>query len=102
MNLLLNLFLFVFGSVGLTFILVDSEIAEPIRNFAEKYFPWKFKTVFHCYLCTGVWAGFFIGSLTVVNSVGTFISCGFTTGIISMFAAAILNLIEAKTIVIKN
>lgn len=65
-----EIFLFVFGTVGLVGILVRSSLVKPLREYLTKkrnkkerfkervgFFVWFFDSVLHCEICCGVWAG---------------------------------------------
>lgn len=47
--------------VGLTHILVESEIFKPIRAYADKHAHPKIAYLLHCYQCSGFWVGFLVG-----------------------------------------
>jgi hypothetical protein len=78
--------LFIFAAIGLTHILVDSNIFEPVRKwfkeqgptqsegvvekverFSCKWFCGKITEILSCYQCSGVWAGWFMGLLILTK-----------------------------------
>lgn len=97
------LIMFVLSTIGMTHIIVDSSIMEPFRNFLKSFttrlkIP-KFGEVVDCYLCTGVWCGFLMGLIFISSNIFVIFACGCAGGFLSNLAAALLNLIEAKTII---
>lgn len=54
-----DIFLLLWSCLGLTFIIVHSEIMSilKIRQFWEK--SWFLKKLFHCSMCTGFWVGIY-------------------------------------------
>lgn len=68
MEYLVYLLVFIFGSIGLTHVVVDSKIMLPIRNYLfekakdNKIAKDRYELV-ECYQCTGVWVGWLCGIL---------------------------------------
>ena len=58
-----------------------------------------FGGVVDCYLCSGTWAGFFMGYIWLTNDPMQIFACGCAGGFISNLAAMVLNWVEASTIV---
>jgi hypothetical protein len=54
------LILFIFGVIGLTHILVDSEIMGPIHEWTEARNEWLGKMM-DCQQCMGFWCGIVLG-----------------------------------------
>jgi len=94
-----DLILFLLAAIGLTHIIVDAKITEPIRNLATKYLPEKISYMFSCYTCAGVWTSAFLGWVTYGNSLYKIILCAFAGSVLSNFMAIFLNFLEAKTII---
>lgn len=98
-----HVIMFVFSSVGMAHIVVDSSIMEWFRNLvkfiSEKVRIPKFGGVVDCYLCCGVWCGFLMGWVWLTNNVAQIIACGFAGGLLSNVTAVLLNWIEAMTVV---
>ena len=59
---MINLILFLLASAGLTTILIDSSIVDPLRTRLEKVLPTKLYSMFQCYQCMGFWTGVVCGS----------------------------------------
>jgi hypothetical protein len=83
--------IFIIASAGLTHILVDSEIMEPIRVRLELFLPSKIYRVFECHQCTGFWAGILVGILTfwTLWPVELFL-CGLMGSYIGLFSSAVI------------
>jgi len=119
-----EIILFVFGAIGLSHILVDSKITAPIREWlAEPTFSfeaigsWFLNIICHpvksltsclhsivtCYQCSGFWCGVFCGyalfGWPTWFSTLHLLAAGGAGSFLSMFAAAYLNYLEAKTLV---
>ena len=56
----MNLILFILGVVGMTHIVVDSEISEPVHAWVEPHLP-AVARVMDCYQCAGFWCGIALG-----------------------------------------
>lgn len=106
--------LFVFGSIGLTHIIVDSAIFAPIRSWLQKILPVFVYKIFECYQCAGQYTGWFLGGLLFgiplliaekpdyyAAVVYTFVA-GFASSFLSYVSAAMLTYFEANSIVPTN
>lgn len=121
----MEILLFIFGVIGLTHIIVDSAIMQPIRDWFKKpYVPWflmwkdgwgdllspwtflrkrLFDPIGHmttCYQCSGFWAGLAVGWM-VWSQAGFWhvLASGFAGSFLSNAAAILFNYFEAQTIV---
>ena len=56
----MNLILFILGVVGMTHIIVDSEISEPVHAWVGPRLPLVAR-VMECYQCAGFWCGIALG-----------------------------------------
>lgn len=95
--------MFCLSTIGMTHIIVDSTIMHPFRVFI-KWVTEKLKVsylggVVDCYLCCGVHVGFFMGWVWLSKNAFEIFACGCAGAFLANFAASILNLIEASTIV---
>jgi hypothetical protein len=105
-----NFLLFAFGSIGMAHIIVDGSILESFRDFVKSFtkkinLP-KLGEIVECYMCSGTWAGFFMGYIVygyfinnITLSILTTFACGCAGGFLSNLAAMILNYIESATII---
>lgn len=105
---LASVFMFVVSVVGLTHVIVDSAIMENPRNLFKKIVPEWFGSVVDCYMCCGVWCGWFVASVlfpvdvsshySIFMGIMTIFVSGFAGSYLSNFAAIQLNHIEAATL----
>ena len=56
----MNLVLFILGVVGMTHIIVDSEISEPVHKWIKPRCP-SWLAIMDCYQCAGFWCGLALG-----------------------------------------
>jgi hypothetical protein len=87
--------LFVFATIGLTLIIVDGSIFEPVRCILEKTLPEKVYDVFECYQCMGTWCGFLCGAMAFGLNPVFIILSGFAGSFLAMFAGLILDKLES-------
>ena len=110
------LVLFLVGSVGMTFIVVDGFIFQWLRDTPEWikkkisflkggkireglfWFLDKITTLLHCHQCAGLWCGF-ITSLMILHLtwIQAFFVAGSATSILSKFLITYLNHLDAQT-----
>lgn len=91
--------LFAIASVGMSHLIVDGVIFEPIRNFIKKNFPEKIGYLISCYSCSSWWTSLFIGFLLFGFNIPLLLVCSFAGSFLSNFAAVILNWIETATVI---
>lgn len=119
MEVIRDLILLVFGSVGMTAIIVEGTIFVPVKDFMEKYIPKIYGTdsagnrtflmkLLNCYQCTGFWSGVFIGMLlyadyssgiNLVNSLKYVFAGACAASCCSVFFANFMTYLEANSIV---
>jgi hypothetical protein len=98
-----SLFLFVVSTIGMCLIIVDGSIMEKFRALVKTVantirIP-SLGGVVDCYLCCGTWCGFLMGYVWISKEPLKVFACGCAGAFLSNLAAAILNWIEAATIV---
>lgn len=92
-----NLILFVFATIGLTNILVDSRLFDPVRCWLQTILPTKVYEVLECHQCTGFWCGMLCGLVLLsLNPIAIFM-CGCAGSFLSAFAYIIMEFILSKT-----
>lgn len=100
--MMVNFLLVCLSSVGLTHIIVDSSIFNPIRNFItqrENIVGFGFLSkIITCYQCCGMWAGVFCGWIIFQDNLSLLLLYGFIGSFLSSFAAIIFNYLEAQTV----
>lgn len=98
----MDIFLFVFGVIGMTHIMVDSDMPFLLwfRNKVDKYLPTKWSKIVHCYVCQGFWCGLFCGwaAFTGITWVQILLA-GCAGSLLANFMAIYMNYLEAKTII---
>jgi hypothetical protein len=103
-----NLILFVFATVGLCAILVESTLFAPVRNWICEHKHIRFFNFLHeilsCYQCSGMYCGLFCSSILLVNSFTIhnlliILMGGFAGSFLSSFTANFLTYLLAKSVV---
>ena len=56
----MTLVLFIMGVIGMTHIIVDGEISEPVHAWVKPRLP-VMARVMDCYQCSGFWCGIVLG-----------------------------------------
>ena len=54
------------GSIGMTNIIVESDIAKVVKDKIKPYLPEFIMKGLNCYQCTGFWAGAFTTTLLLI------------------------------------
>lgn len=91
--------------VGMTNIIVESEISKKFKGLIEPYAPNWFMKMANCYQCSGFWSGIFITAVyswfvgTLEKSVFQVFMGGCASSFLSVFAAYLLTYMEANSIV---
>jgi hypothetical protein len=93
---MVELLIFIIATAGLTHILVDSEIMEPVRARLEKVLTNKIYRVLECHQCAGFWVGVVVGimSFWTLGPVRLLL-CGFMGSWIGMFSNAVIVRLES-------
>lgn len=106
-----SLILLLLGGVGMTAIIVESEIALFVKNILEKFMPKFVINALNCYQCTGFWSGFILsfvfmnpfevsyGFPYLVLELGKNFATGCATSLLSVLWASTMLLIESKTVI---
>lgn len=93
------LVLFILSSIGLTHIVVDGSIFQPIRDVLKKILPTKVYTVFECYQCAGTWCGLICGAMLFEVTVWNLLVSAFAGSFLSTWSITYLNYLEARTLI---
>lgn len=83
--------LFIFAVIGLTHILVNSEIMEPVAEWLRPRLPAVHHGLFECYQCSGFWCGVALGLLMNLSLV----ACGCAGSFLAQLGHWALNALEA-------
>ncbi len=96
---IVNVVLFVFGTIGLTHIIVDSSIMQKPRDWLRAILPTSVYKLFECYACCGAWLGFFCGWLCFGFGFKEIFLSGMAGSFLSYASAVLLTYLEANAIV---
>ena len=89
-----NAFYFLFGSIGLTHIVVESEMPL-VKGFRELFTGTAIEKLFTCYACTGFWCGLIGVSICFPYlSAGHMFLAACSVSLLATFAATILDFLE--------
>lgn len=110
LNNLFVIFLFAFGCIGITSIIVDGEIFKKLREYLKLIGPEFINKLLSCYQCSGFWVGIIIGSLLFLNDFFKEIESGFVvftaillsggaSSALSYFWALYLTYLEANSLI---
>jgi hypothetical protein len=107
--------LFVTATIGLTHIMVDSVVVQPLRNIIKflseseqwhgkrgEFFKWilqKINKMISCYQCAGFWCGLVAGGVLVSLNPLVILFCGFASSYLALQAAHFLNYLEANSVI---
>jgi hypothetical protein len=88
-----NLLLFILAVIGLTHIVVDSEIAAPAHEWAKANWPWLARMM-DCHQCAGFWCGVALGPIMSWNPL-LWVVCGFAGSFLAQLGYWSLDALEA-------
>jgi hypothetical protein len=94
-----ELFLFTFGVIGMTHIIVDSSIFAPVRDWMKNHIFERIYRLFECYQCTGAWCGSLLGAFLISHDPWAIFAAGCAGSFLATFAATFLNYLEARSII---
>ena len=89
----MSLILFILGVVGMTHIVVDGEISEPVHKWIEPRWPVIARTM-DCHQCAGFWCGLVLGPIASWNPL-LWIVCGFSGSFLAQLGYWTLDALEA-------
>lgn len=90
----MSLILFILAVVGLTHIVVDSEISRPVHEWIEPRSRLVAK-VMDCYQCSGFWCGLVLGPILVSYHPPVWIACGCAGSFLAQLGWLVLDSLEA-------
>jgi hypothetical protein len=97
---MVNLLLFVMASIGMTNIIVDGVIFQPVRDFLRQKLPARIFKLFECYQCAGMWCGMICGAMLVSwRNPFVIFCCGLAASFLAHMTALVFNYLEARSIV---
>jgi len=92
------LLLFCFAVIGMTHIIVDSTLFEPVRTYLQGCIPWLGKLV-GCYQCCGFWCGAFLGLTVLSWNPFVIFAAGCAGSFLATLGANYLTYLEANALV---
>lgn len=100
-----SLLLFVFAVVGMTHIIVDSDmpIVQWLRDNGKKILSkipgGNWAKILDCYMCCGTWVGFLCGFFLISHNPWIIFLCGCAGGFIAQLGVGYLDYLQAQTLV---
>ena len=86
--------LFFVAAIGMTHIVVNSEIMEPVDAWAKAHLPAKLHHgLFECYQCSGFWCGIVLSPLVSFNPFIMF-ACGCAASFLADFSESAFKYLE--------
>lgn len=95
--MLVSLILFCLATIGMTNIIVDSNLFEPIRNWIKEKMPEKIYDLITCHQCCGTWCGFLCGAILLTNNIWIILCCGCAGSYLASINYLITEYILSKT-----
>jgi len=89
----MHLILFILGVIGLTHIIVDSTLLEPVHEWIKPRCAWLGELM-GCQQCAGFWCGVLLGPLLSGNPLIWFV-CGFAGSFLAQLGYWLLEALEA-------
>jgi len=87
--------LFLLAVVGMTHILVDSEIIEPVDGWAKTWMPARVHhALFECYQCSGFWCGVFLALMMFSFHPCIVFACGCAGSFLADFSETAFKYLE--------
>lgn len=87
--------LFILGVIGMTHIMVDSEIMEPVDEWTKTWMPPKMHHgLFECYQCSGFWCGVVLGLFVIGANPFVVFACGCAGSFLADLGKLILDRLE--------
>lgn len=91
------IWLFFAAVIGMTHIVVDSEIMEPLDAWAKRHLPAKVHHgLFECYQCSGFWCGAFLGFILVSFNPFVVFACGCAGSFLADFSESVFKYLESE------
>lgn len=89
--------LFTFAVIGMTHIVVRSEIMEPVDVWAENNLPKNLHHgLFECFQCSGFWCGVLLGLLIISFNPCVIFACGCAGSFLADFSESLFKYLESN------
>jgi hypothetical protein len=93
------LLFFALAVIGMTHIIVDSSIFQPVRDWVKNKLPGFFSRIIECYQCCGTWVGFFVTFWLISWHPVVVLLGGCAASFLSYLAAVVLTYFESQSVV---
>lgn len=90
----MNVILFIFGVIGLTHIVVESEISKPLYEWIKPRCP-VLAYIMDCYQCAGYWCGLLLAPIVIGRNPPLWLVAGFAGSFLAQLGAFVLDALEA-------
>lgn len=90
----MNLILFILGVIGMTHIIVDSEIMAPVHKWVEARSKMLGKLM-DCYQCSGFWCGVLLGVTLLGRSPLVAFAFGYAGSFLAQLGWLVLDYLES-------
>lgn len=94
---MINFLIFCFATIGLTNIIVDSSLFEPVRKHLKSWLSAAIYELFECHQCCGTWCGFLCGGILISWNPIIMLTCGFAGSFLASTHYLLVELILSKT-----
>jgi len=89
--------LFCLAVIGMTHILVDSKIMEPVDDWAKTRLPGTIHhALFECFQCSGFWCGIVLGVLIVSHDPRVLFACGCAGSFLADLSESVFKYLEGS------
>jgi hypothetical protein len=99
----MEILLFCLGCIGMSHIIIEGKIFEPVRNRLKAWLPGYIYSLLECYQCTGFWSGLLCSWAVFSGITWWQVFFGGCAGsFLAALGALVMNYLEAQTIVNLN
>jgi len=94
---MISFLIFCFATIGMTNIIVDSSLFEPIRDWLKSWLHPKVYELFECHQCCGTWCGFLCGAVLISWNPLVILMCGCAGSFLASTHYLLTELVLSKT-----
>jgi len=91
---------FVLAVIGMTHIIVDSSLFQPVRDWIKNKWHPFFSRIIECYQCCGTWVGFFATFWLISWHPAVILLGGCAASFLAYSAAVLLTYFESQSAVV--
>ncbi len=92
----MNLTLFILSVVGMTHVIVDSEIMGPVHEWVKPRWPFVAR-IMDCHQCAGFWCGLALGTVLLSSNPFVIFAAGCAGSFLAQLGYWMLDALEATT-----